>query len=222
MRHQAAHPALPVALALLIAPVAASAADGRRPEVDPAPSSTVETIAVSPPARRDWVVRVETSVMAMRDSWLGIPVPELGLTLGRDVGRKVSFEVTGSVREVDSKSRRSWSALAAARWAPVVTANGRHALTLAGGPLLEIDNVVHGTLPFAHTELAYIYRASYGLTILAGAGPNVALASSSYVTPPSRCAPDGDSFCLDLGPDAQELHAGDVIVSARLAAGWQF
>jgi hypothetical protein len=222
MRHHAACPALPVTLVLLIAPVAASAADGRRSDIDPAPPSTVEAIAVSPPARDGWLVRVETSVMGMRDSWLGIPVPELGLTLGRDVGRRVSFEVTGSVREADSNSRRSWSVLAAGRWAPVVTANGRHALTVAGGPLLEIDNVVHGTIPFAHAELAYVYRAPFGLTILAGAGPNMALTSSSYVTPPSRCAPDGDSFCLDLGPDAQELHAGDVTASARLAAGWQY
>jgi hypothetical protein len=84
-------------------------------------------------------------------------------------------------------------------------------------------------MPFAHGELAYVYRAPMGLTVLAGVGANLALASSPYVAPPSGC-PDnnthtgGDSpvFCIDLGPDAQELHAGDESAHLRLAVGWQF
>ena len=108
----------------------------------------------------------------------------------------------------------------------VVAANatGRHALTVAGGPFLEIGNVVHGTIPFAHAELAYVYRNPTGLTFLVGAGPNIALASSSYVTPPPTPCGTGDSptFCIDLGPDAQELHAGDTSAHLRLAVGWQF
>lgn len=211
-----AHTALPVALIMLAAPPAAHAAPVA------APPAAVDTAAPSPPEARPWVIRVDTSIMGMRDSWLGIPTPELGVTVGRDLAPRLSLELTGSVREVDDDSRRSWSALAAARWAPLATANGRHALTVAGGPLVEIDNVVHGTIPFAHVELAYVYRAPFGLTVLAGVGPNVALASSSYVTPPSPC-PAGSAFsCLDLGPDAQELHAGDVTLSARLALGWRF
>ena len=116
-----------------------------------------------------------------------LPEPEVGLTVGRDLTPRFSVELTGSAREVDNDHRRSWSALAAVRWAPLASANGRHALTIAGGPFLEIDNVVHGTLPFAHAEVAYVYRAPVGLTVLAGGGPNVALASSPYVAPPSRC-----------------------------------
>jgi hypothetical protein len=107
----------------------------------------------------------------------------------------------------------------------VANATGRHALTVAAGPFLEIGNVVHGTLPFAHAELAYVYRAPFGLTVLAGGGPNIALASSPYVTPPPSSCPDGGdaiTFCLDLGPDAQEIHAGDTSLQMRLAVGWQF
>jgi hypothetical protein len=223
-REMKTHAAFSVALVMLAAPFAAPATRANGSEIHPgaAPIATAETTADSLVGHSPWTIRVETSLMGMRDSWLRIPSPELGLTVARDVARRLSVEVTGSVREIDSNSRRSWSAVAAARWAPLATADGRHALTIAGGPLLEIDNAVHGTIPFAHAELAYVYRAPFGLTVLAGVGPNVALASSSYVTPPSRCQPTSDSFCIDLGPDAQELHAGDVILGARLALGWRF
>jgi hypothetical protein len=160
----------------------------------------------------------------MRDNWLSLPAPEVGLTVGRDLTPRFSVELTGSAREVGNDNRRSWSALAAIRWAAIASANGRHALTIAGGPFLEIDNVVHGTLPFAHAEVAYVYRAPMGLTVLAGGGPNIALASSPYVAPPSPCdtTNPGDSLCIDLGPDAHELHAGDASLHLRLAVGWQF
>jgi len=105
------------------------------------------------------------------------------------------------------------------------TANGRHAFTVAGGPFVEVDNVAHGTLPFAHGELAYVYRAPFGLTVLGGGGLNMALASSPYVTPTTApCDDSGDAitFCIDLGPDAQEMHAGDTNLHLRLAVGWQF
>src|SRR4051812_47138674 len=65
-----------------------------------------------PPAR--WLVRAEGSLVAMRDNWLGLPAPEVGLTLGRDLTPRLSVELTGSGREVDS-AHRSWSALAALR-----------------------------------------------------------------------------------------------------------
>lgn len=170
-----------------------------------------------------WLVRAEGSLVAMRDNWLSLPAPEVGLTVGRDLTSRFSVELTGSAREVDNNHRRSWSALAAVRWAAIASASGRHALTIAGGPFLEIDNVVHGTLPFAHAELAYVYRAPMGLTVLAGGGPNIALASSSYVTPPSPCdTTSSQNLCIDLGPDAHELHAGDASLHLRLAVGWQF
>ena len=176
-------------------------------------------------AERPWRVSAEGSLVNMRDNWLQIPTPEVGLTVGRDLTARLSVELTGRVREVEN-ARRSWSAMALGRGVLAANATGHHALTIAGGPFFEIDNPVHGTIPFAHAELAYVYRSSFGLTVLAGAGPNVALASSSYVTPPSPCANDnsgdGNSFCIDLGPDAQELHAGDITAQLRLAVGWQF
>jgi len=192
-----------------------------------ASSAEPSTLASAPSAaQRHWLVRAEGSLVAMRDNWLSLPLPEVGLTVGRDLTPRLSVELTGSAREVDNDHRRSWSALAAARWVAVASANGRHALTVAGGPFLEIDNIVHGTLPFAHGELAYVYRAPMGLTVLAGGGANIALASSPYVAPPpNRCGNgtgDSPSFCLDLGPDAQELHSGEASAHLRLAVGWQF
>jgi hypothetical protein len=111
----------------------------------------------------------------------------------------------------------------------LATATGRHALTVAAGPFFEIGNRVHGTVPFAHAEIAYVYRHPSGFTAMAGAGPNMALARSSYVAPPvtDSCQDSGGDafvFCLDFGsgPDAQEIHAGDALSQMRLAFGWQF
>ena len=205
-----------IASSLLLAAATAVAADAETPALASAASA----------ATNRWLVRAEGSLVAMRDNWLSLPAPEVGLTVARDLTPRFSVELTGSAREVDNDHRRSWSALAAVRWAALASANRRHALTIAAGPFLEIDNVVHGTIPFAHAEVAYVYRAPMGLTVLAGMGPNIALASSSYVAPPSRCdtTNSGDSFapCIDLGPDAHELHAGDASLHLRLAAGWQF
>jgi hypothetical protein len=202
---------------LMFAAAEAAAALGEDP---PALSS------VAGAAPRAWLVRAEGSLVGMRDSWLGLPEPEVGLTVGRDLGYGFSLELTGNAREVASAQRRSWSVLAAARQVIIANATGRHALTAAAGPFLEIGNAVHGTVPFAHLELAYVYRAPFGLTVLAGFGPNIALASSSYVAPPpASCSNDGDAivlFCGGLGPDAQEIHAGDMIGMMRLAVGWQF
>jgi hypothetical protein len=184
----------------------------------------LSSAASTPP--RHWLVRAEASLVNMQDAWLFPLGPEVGLTVGRDLTPRFSVELTGNAREVSNHDRRSWSALAAGRWAALVSTNGRHALTIAGGPFLEIDNVVHGTLPFAHAELAYVYRAPVGFTMLAGMGWNIALASSPYVAPPKQpCDPNmGDSFtfCIDLGPDAQEIHAGDANAAFRLAVGWLF
>ncbi|HVZ71074.1 MAG TPA: hypothetical protein VHJ20_01755 [Polyangia bacterium] len=190
-------------------------------------SDEVSTLASAPAAApTGWLVRAEGGLVSMQDNWLSLPEPEVGLTLGRDLSRRVSLELTGSAREVGNDQRRSWSALAVVRWAALASSDGRHAVTVAGGPFLEIDNVVHGTLPFAHTELAYVYRAPKGFTVLVGGGPNIALASSSYVAPSNRCdtsAPsDSPVFCIDLGPDAHEIHAGDVSAHFRFAVGWLF
>jgi hypothetical protein len=203
--------------ALMLTAAEAAAASGADPSIAASPAS---------PSPGPWLVRAEGGLMAMRDSWLGIPAPEVGLTVGRDLASGFSVELTGNAREPDSAERRAWSAAAAVRWIAAANANGRHALTIAGGPFLEVGNVVHGTLPFARGELAYVYRSPIGLTVLAGGGVNMALASSSYVAPPPKTCPDsgGDAitFCIDLGPDADELHAGDMVGHMRLAVGWQF
>ena len=206
--------------AVAVASLTLGAAQAAGSEADP---SVVSSVAGA--ADRPWLVRAEGSLVDMRDNWLGIPAPEVGLTVGRHVTPWFSVELTGSARNVEDQ-RRSWSAMALARGVLAANATGRHALTIAGGPFVEVGHHVHGTVPFAHAELAYVYRSSFGLTVLAGAGPNIALAGSPYVAPPPRTCPDsgGDAitFCLDFGPDAQELHAGDATFQTRLAVGWQF
>lgn len=208
--------------AVAVMPLMFAAADAAA-AVD-AESPVVSSVARSAPG--PWLVRAEGSFMDMRDNWLGIPGLEAGLTVGRYVVPRLSVELTASLRPVENAERRAWSALAAARWAAIATANGRHAMTIAAGPFVEVANKVHGTLPFARAELAYVYRAPFGLMVLAGGGLNFALASSPYVTPPETpCPPssgDSFSFCLDFGPDAQEIHAGDPLAHMRLAVGWQF
>jgi hypothetical protein len=206
--------ALVIAPLMLAAASAAAAVDGEEP-------STISSAARTD--GRPWAVRAEGSLVDMRDNWLGLPGLEVGLTVGRDLTPWFSVELTGSARNADSV-HRSWSAMALARGVLVANATGRHALTLAGGPFLEVGHFVHGTLPFAHAELAYVYRSSFGLTFVAGAGPNIALASSSYVEPPPRDCPDSDAVvvCIDFGPDAREIHAGDTTAQIRTAIGWQF
>ena len=170
---------------------------------------------------RPWGMRVDASLVGMRDNWLSMPLPELGLTVGRDLGRQLSVELTGSVRRSTNAANQSWSALAALRWVAGSSGRGRHRATLAAGPFVEFDHASHGTVPFAHVEAAYVYRARTGFTLLIGVGPNVALAKSAYQNPPSGC--QGDAiWCFDSWNDAEEIHAGDVVGHGRFAAGWQF
>jgi hypothetical protein len=194
-----------------------------------APDPQGAQIRSAPPVARSaspgpWSIRAEASLVDMRDNWLGVPGPELGLTVGRDLFSRLSIELTGASHDPGTE-HHSWSAMAAARGVIVANPTGRHALTIAGGPLFEINNRVHGDMPFAHTEMAYVYRAPFGLTMLAGGGLNFALATSRYVEPPPiECQNQGDAvvLCIDLGPDAREIHAGDATVHARVAVGWQF
>jgi hypothetical protein len=64
------------------------------------------------------------------------------------------------------------------------------------------------------------------LTVLAGLGPNIALQSSSFVTPPDPCADanHGDAivWCINLGTGEKPIHAGDRLPQVRVAAGWTF
>jgi hypothetical protein len=207
--------------ALVIAPLMFAAANAAASEEAPPSLSRVAGAAPGP-----WLVRAEGSMVAMRDNWLGMPGPEVGLTLGYSVAPHFAIELTGSARKVEDNDQRSWSAMALARGVVVANPTGRHALTVAGGPFFELGHPVHGTVPFAHAELAYLYRHPAGFTFLAGGGPNIALAGSSYVAPPRTGCPDsgGDAFvpCIDFGPDAEEIHAGDVTGQMRLAFGWQF
>ena len=208
--------------ALVIAPLMLAAANAAAAsEADPPSVSRVADVGAG-----SWVVRAEGSLVAMRDNWLGVPGPEVGLTVGCQLARSFSIELTGSARKVEDNQRRSWSAMAVARGVLAANATGRHALTVAGGPFLEIGHPIHGTVPFAHAELAYVYRNPAGFTFLAGMGPNIALAGSKYVAPPPTPCPDsgGDAFvfCIDFGPDAEEIHAGDTTGQMRLAFGWQF
>ncbi|HXI57957.1 MAG TPA: hypothetical protein VNO55_17955 [Polyangia bacterium] len=204
------------------ASAASAAADADAGATAPTVARATDAAAPAPPR---WTVRGETSLVGMHDSWASLPSPELGITVARDLTRRVSVEVTGSVRFPGGNYHDSYSLLGVGRLAVLQSSNRAHALTVAGGPFLAINDWAHGTLPFAHAELAYQYRTSWGPTVLAGVGTNVALASSSYVRtddPFKDCHGDSVSFCIDLGPDAHDLHTGDADVHLRVGAGWQF
>jgi len=155
---------------------------------------------------RPWVVRGEGAMLDSR-AWSIGPHVEVGLTAGRFVAPRLSIEGT-LMKGPDA----SWSAMSSARWEPLRTENGRHALTLAAGPMVLAGNGVHGTTPLAHAELAYIVRAPEGFTVMAALGENMALADSSYVPPAGGCF----LSC------PQELHRGDLLPQLRLAVGWTF
>jgi len=217
MKNRIAHFSAVFVAFLFLGLHAAEAAD------DPDEEPTAVTAAAGGVAG-SWVVRAEGNLVDMRDDWLGFPGPELGLTVGRDLTSRISVELTGSARNPNS-DKHSWSALAAGRAVIIANRTGHHALTVAAGPMIEIAHPVHGTLPFGHGELAYVYRSSFGLTALAGFGVNVALANSPYVSPPpTSCPGDGDAivWCFDFGPDAGEIHTGDTTGTMRVAVGWQF
>jgi hypothetical protein len=131
----------------------------------------------------------------------------VGLTAGRFVAPRLSIEGT-----LLKGSDTSWSGMASARWEPLRTKSGRHALSLAAGPMVLVGNGVHGTTPLAHAELAYIVRAPEGFTVLVAFGENMALTSSSYVAPSTGCF----LSC------PEELHRGDLLPELRFAVGWTF
>jgi hypothetical protein len=155
---------------------------------------------------RPWVLRAEGAMLDTHTGSIG-PHVEVGMTAGRFVLSRLSVEGTLMVGP-----DASWSAMANARWEPLRTANGQHALTLAGGPMVLVGNGVHGTTPLAHAELAYVYRAPVGLTLLVAGGVNMALTDSSYV------APSGGCFLSC----PEELHRGDLLPHLRAAVGWTF
>jgi hypothetical protein len=157
-------------------------------------------------APRPWVVRAEGAMLDTHAGSIG-PHVEVGLTGGRFVAARLTIEGT-LMKGPDA----SWSAMANARWEPLRTENGRHALTLAGGPMVLAGNGVHGTTPLVHAELAYIVRAPEGLTVLVAFGENMALTDSSYVAPAGGCF----LSC------PEELHRGDLLPHLRLAVGWTF
>ena len=91
--------ALAVTPVVLAAAGATAASDADRSTLASAPGAT--------PAR--WLVRAEGSLVAMRDNWLSLPMPEVGLTVGRDLMPRFSVELTGSAK---------WTTASAARGPP--------------------------------------------------------------------------------------------------------
>ena len=78
--------------------------------------------------------------------------------------------------------------------------------------MMLVGNGVHGTTPLARAELAYVYRAPFGLTALVAYGLNMELTDSSYVAPAGGCF----LSC------PEELHRGDLLPNLRAAVGWTF
>jgi hypothetical protein len=191
--------AVSTGLATLGGPARAATGEGETP-------TAAETAAPNVTNARPWVVRAEGAMLDARAGALG-PHVEVGITAGRFVVSRLSVEGT-----LMDGPDASWSAMAAARWDLLRTANGQHALTLASGPMVLVGNGVHGTTPLAHAELAYVFRAPYGLTMLVAGGANMALTDSSYVAPSTGCF----LSC------PQEIHRGDLLPHLRAAVGWTF
>ena len=170
------------------------------------PPAAAQSAAPNVTPSRPWVVRAEGAMLDTRSGSIG-PHVELGVTVGRFVAARLSVEGT-----LMDGPDTAWSAMANARWDALRTESGRHALTLAAGPMVLVGNGVHGTTPLAHAELAYVYRAPVGLTALIAGGANMALTGSGYVPPPGGCF---------LGCPG-ELHQGDLLPHLRAAVGWTF
>ena len=84
--------------ALLAMPLVVAAANAvAAPDADAPAVTSAATVGPGP-----WLVRAEGSLVDMRDNWLNIPGPEVGLTVGRDLASRLSLELTGSARKPDS------------------------------------------------------------------------------------------------------------------------
>jgi hypothetical protein len=192
-----------LALGLLTGPAWAGRSDEAKPALEGGSAPTV------PAEARPWTLRADVAMLNTRDGAF-VARGEGGLTIGRFVTSRLSLEGTAALASPGYPGT-AWSAMANARWDLLRTASGHDALTLASGPLLVMNNGVHGTTPLAHGEVAYVHRASFGLTVLVAVGENMALTNSDYVAPPTcwlSCA--------------QEIHRGDLMSEVRLGAGWTF
>jgi hypothetical protein len=102
-----------------------------------------------------------------------------------------------------------------ARWAPLRSWWGRHALTVAGGPF-EILGGAYGRVPFLHGEVAYEYRPPFPFTFLFGVGPDVALARS-----PSSVTNDCVNGLI-YETCRRPFRSGDLFLHVRLGVGATF
>jgi hypothetical protein len=102
-----------------------------------------------------------------------------------------------------------------ARWAPLRSWWGYHALTLAAGPLA-IMGGAYGRVPFVHGEVAYEYRPRSPFALIFGVGPDVALAGS-----PSSVVAACDEEIL-FPTCRRPFRAGDLMLRLRLGIGASF
>jgi hypothetical protein len=175
---------------------------------------------------RPWVVRAEWNLACI--GLIGGDVSDessLGVAVGRSLGDAIAIEAgfgylsdhtqasgssffAGPTTSIDLSPGASFSA--DARWAPLRSPNGAHALTLAAGPSM-ITGGAFGTVAFVHTEAAYELRLSSPFTFLVGLGPDVAL-NDSPAKPPS-CT--GGIF----GECYRPFERGDLVWHFRLGLG---
>ena len=166
-------------------------------------------------------------MVAMRDNWLGMPGPEVGLTVGYQVAPHFSIELTGSARKVEDNDQ------------PLVVRDGARPRGLGREPDRPARADGRGRTvrrawpPRSRHRSVRPRRAGLSSTGTrpasrfwpAGARTSRSRARRTSHRRGPRC-PDsgGDAFvpCIDFGPDAEEIHAGDVTGQMRLAFGWQF
>jgi len=211
--------AILVSVVLLTVGAPALASDGGAGGGPAAGAGTpVAAAGASPRPRleRPWLIRSELNLSGK--GGLGEDTNDassVALTVGRNFTERTALELTyGDDRPLaySEETRWGWTAMANFRWAPWLSANGRHAWTLAGGPFL-LAGGPNGTVPFAHAEAAYEYRAAFGLSVLAGLGGNLALSDG-------RAIPPSSGICW-LGCRVA-YQAGDRLLHARLGLGYSF
>jgi hypothetical protein len=107
------------------------------------------------------------------------------------------------------------TAMGVARYAPLMTSGGRHALTVAGGAYSLVSGGF-GPVAFAHGEAAYEFRGTY-VTFLAGYGANLTLNDSERQTTYCGIGLFGPPPTCEVGFDR-----GDLLGHIRFGVGMTF
>jgi hypothetical protein len=135
----------------------------------------------------------------------------VALTGAYSVSQFVAVEASGGIGlgNTNVKDDTGGHFMLAARLAGSFSANHRHALTVAAGPMLMVGGA-YGRVALLHGEAGYEYRRARGVTLLLAAGLSTLLQDSAVPTPTGSCS-GSFTFCptrLEAGATGMHLRAG--------------